>query len=55
MDTIKKLWSDFGQSMCTAFVVATLLDKSVATGLFFALASVVALFIGSKMYESFKK
>ena len=37
METIKKLWSAFGQGVSVAFVVATLMAESnnVLTGLFF--------------------
>jgi hypothetical protein len=57
METIKSLWSSFGQGVSVAFVVATLLAESnnIATGLFFALFTGVALFIGTKIYEGFKK
>lgn len=57
MENIKKLWSALGQGVSVAFVVATLMAESnnVLTGLFFALFTGVALFIGSKMYDGLKK
>lgn len=57
MEKVKEFWSDFGQGVSVAFVVATLLagQNHILTGLFFAVFSGAALFVGSKIYESFKK
>lgn len=57
MKKVKELWSDFGQGVSAAFVVATLLAEQnhIATGLFFALASGMTMFILGKMYESLRK
>ena len=56
MEKVKQLWSDFGQGVSVAFVVATLLAEQnhIATGLFFALASGVTMFILGKMYDSLR-
>lgn len=57
MEKVKQLWSDLGQGVSVAFVVATLMAEQnhVLTGLFFALASGVAMFILGKMYDSLRK
>lgn len=57
MKKVKELWSDFGQGVSVAFVVATLLAEQnhILTGLFFSIFTGVALFVGGKIYESFKK
>lgn len=57
MEKVKEFWSGFGQGVSVAFVVATLLAEQnhILTGLFFALFSGVSLFVGGKVYESFKK
>ena len=57
MEKVKKFWSNFGQGVSVAFAVATLVAEqdNLLTGLFFAIFTGASLFVGSKIYESFKK
>lgn len=57
MEKVKELWSEFGREVVVAFFVATLVAEknNLLTGLFFAIFTGFALFVGDKIYKSFKK
>jgi|TARA_R100000482_G_scaffold117015_1_gene60430 hypothetical protein len=57
MEKVKELWSEFGKEVVVAFFVATLVAEknNLLTGLFFAIFTGFALFVGDKIYKSFKK
>jgi|TARA_B100001939_G_C16922171_1_gene609891 hypothetical protein len=57
MEKVKQFWSDFGQGVSVSFVVATLVAEqdNLLTGLFFAIFTGASLFVGNKIYQSFKK
>lgn len=55
MDKVKSFLAENGQGISVAFVVASLVAEQnrLITGLFFAVATGVALFIGRKLIEGF--
>ena len=57
IEKVKQFWSDFGQGVSVSFVVATLVAEqdNLLTGLFFAIFTGASLFVGNKIYQSFKK